>query len=215
MKSLAKVVVGIVTSVLLFSSSVCWAQFSDLEQKALHEEAAKIARNTGLSENDMYRNLSLMYRAKQFARVAQNTADPMEAKHADLRAHVYEFAADASLKIAFTLKVAKELIADLEKEQATGAKIVSPALSRRINGVGTAATDALLMAAKMTSAMVELASFEAAQGCNTKQKAYTVTCSEELQKSIAEIQAAMDILKKAVAPFANAAVLRGIKQFTY
>ena len=130
-----------------------------------------------------------------------------------MRAAVYEKVADTSVQIAFTLKIAKELLSDLEKEKATGAKVVSPALSRRINGVSAAGTDALLMAAKMSGAMVELASFEATQECNKKNSA--MRCSEELSKSVAKIQTAMDILTTAVKLFFSAVLIGTGRNFIY
>lgn len=200
----------------LFFAPACFAQLSDLEQKALHEEAEKLSRSTGLVEADLYRNLVLMYMAKQSERAAQNAANTVEAKHQHLRAVVYDVAADASLKVVFSIKAAKELIADLEKERkATDSTIVSPALSRRVNAVGNAATDALLTAAKMSSTMVDLASFEAQQECNSHKSGYAMRCSEALQRSVKEIETAMTILEKAVAPFGSVAILSGTKRFTY
>lgn len=200
----------------LFFAPACFAQLSDLEQKALHEEAAKIANNAGLGEDDLYRNLGFLYMAKQAERAAQNAAHPVEAKHQHLRAVVYEIAADASLKVAFTLKTAKELIAALEKEhKATNNKVLSPEMSHRVNAVGGAATDALLTVAQLSSAMIELASFEAVQECNAQKSGYLVRCSEDLQLAVNQIDIALEILKKSVAPFASAAILSGTKRFTY
>ena len=124
--------------------------------------------------------------------------------------------ADASLKVAFTLKTAKELIADIEKEHnAITNTVLSPEMSRRVNAVGSAVTDALLTTARMSSAMIELASFEAHQECNTQKPGYGVQCSKAIQKSVEEIETATAILEKAIAPFANAAILSGTKRFTY
>ena len=210
------VVCAVVAVFALCFASASFAQLSELEQKALHEEATKLSHDTGLAEADLYQNLGLLYLAQQAEHAAQRADDPVETAHQHLRAVVYDVATDASLKIVFSIKAARELIADLEKERkATDSTIVSPALSRRVNAVGNTATDALLTVTKMSSAMIDLASFEAHQKCNTQKIGYVVQCSEALQKSVKEIEAAVSILEKATKPFPKAAILGGMRQFTY
>lgn len=216
MKTFAKVVGGIVACFILFSVAVSSAELSDLEQNALHTEAAKLAKDIGLSEDVMYKNLVFLYLAKQSQRAAEHTSNPVEAKHQRLRARLYETTANALLKVAFTTKVGNELLADLQKEQKmTGGTVVSPKLSKRLNAFGNAAADALLTATRMSGQMVELASFEAAQECGTKKAGYAMQCLEGLQEAVRGIEAAMTILENMAKPFASAAMLGGAKQFTY
>lgn len=108
------------------------------------------------------------------------------------------------------------MIIDLQKEQeATGGKVVSPELSRRLNVFGSAVVDALLTVVKMSKQMVELASFEATQACGTQKIGYAVHCSEELKQAVRQIEAAMNMLEQAGKPFMDAAILGGTKHFTY
>lgn len=215
MKEFPNVVGGIIVLTLVFVS-VCSAQLSDLEQTALHQEAKKLTKDTGLGESDLYRNLVFLHLAKQSQRAAQNATNPIETQHQNLRADLYENAADASLKVAFLIEKSKQLIADLQKEQeVTNGKIVSQELTQRLNAFGTAVTDALLTTAKMSAQMMELASFEATQGCGTQKNGYVVYCLEELQQAVGNIQTAMGILEKTINPFIDAVILGGTKRFTY
>lgn len=216
MKSFTQVIGGIVVCFFFVFVSVCSAQLSDLEQRALHQEAAKLAKEIGVGENDMYRNLAFLHMSKQSRRIAEHATNSVEIKHQNLRSDLYESAADASLKVVFLIGKGKQLIVDLQEEQATtDGKIVSPELSHRINAFGSATTDALLTAAKMSRQMVELASFEAEQGCQTEKSGYVVHCTEELKKAVHDIEIAMTVLEKAVKPFEDAVMLGVTKHFTY
>lgn len=216
MRAFAQVIGGIVACSMFFLASVCSAQLSDLEQRTLHKEAAKLAEEIGVSEGQMYQNLALLYLAKQAQGIAQKTDNPVETEHQNLRAGLYESIANALLKTAHLEQKGKRLITDLQKEQeTTGGKVVSPKLSSRLNAFGSVVLDALLTVAKMSSQMVELASFEAAQGCGTRKIGYVVHCLEELQRAVRQIEAAMNVLEQAGKLFIDAAILGGMKKFTY
>lgn len=70
MKTFAKIVSGTVACFFLVFASICSAQLSDLKQKALREDAAKLAKEIGVGEHQMYQNLALLYLAKQAQGVA-------------------------------------------------------------------------------------------------------------------------------------------------
>ena len=93
--------------------------------------------------------------------------------------------------------------------------MVSPELSERLNAFGLAAADTLLTAATMSNQMVELASFEAAQGCGDKKAGYAVHCLEELQEAVRNIESAVSVLENAGKLLPGAAILGGTKKFTY
>lgn len=216
MKAFAKVICGTVVGVMLFFISICSAQLSDLEQRTLHEEAAKLAKEIGVSESQMYQNLAFLHLAKQSQKIAQNASNPIEAKHQGLRADVYESIANASLKTAYLGEKGNQLLADLQKEQKTkGGKTVSPELSRRINVFGKVVVDTLLTVMKMSQQMVELASFEAVEKCGTQKVGYVVHCSEELeQEATRQIEAAMNVLEQANKTLTDATILAGTKNST-
>lgn len=221
MKLSANVVGGIMAGFILFSVSVCFAQLNDLEQKALHEEAAKLAKEIGVSESQMYQNLALLHLAKQAKIAAQNTNNPIETEHKELLANLYEGMANTSLKTAFLMEKGKQLLADLQKEQEEAArgKVVSPELSLRLNAFGNAVVDALLTTAEMTRMSVELASFETTQGCDTQkisqETGYAFRCSEAVRKAVSDIKTTMTILGDAVKSFPGAAIFGVTRHFTY
>ncbi|MEK9194857.1 MAG: hypothetical protein AAB975_00645, partial [Patescibacteria group bacterium] len=88
MRTFTKVIGGIVACFILFSVGVCSAELSDVEQTALHAEAAKLAKEIGVDENVMYKNLVFLHLAKQSQRAAEHTDNPIESGHQRLRANL-------------------------------------------------------------------------------------------------------------------------------
>lgn len=186
---------------------------SEAEQKMLHQAAKEVAEQNGFDEAEMYWALAWMNAARKAEVAAKDASNRTVAKHERLRGGVYILGVDVLIQTAVVKKAVKELIADLQAEQQmTGGTVVSPELSRRINVVGVSAQGAMVAVDKMSSAMIELASFEAVQGCSD---GGGILCSEGLSKAVAEIQAAMVTLKKTIQPFFDAAKLNVGKTFTY
>ena len=213
MKTLVAVLVAIAVS--LGSIGVVSAEFSEAEQKAIRGEASTFAQKSGFPEEDAYRVHVLMYLATKSLNKAYSTKNPVEAEHEKLRANVYTYAANASLKVVWVLKRAQELLVDLKAEQVAGRTAVSPELSRRINSLGIGGVDAIGEAARMSNAMVALTSFEATQGCNTEKFGYTMHCLKTLQDGVEDIETAIAVLQQAMQPFSAIAVLGISKHFMY
>lgn len=206
--------VATIVSVMFFVG-FAHAELTEIEQKLLREEAVKSAQEAGLGEDEMYRVFTLSYLGQQAEKSTQSE-NAVETKHGELRAAVYNGAADASLKVALSLKEAKQLIVDLQVEQAaTGGKFVSPELSRRINGVGALGMATIQSVSRMNVARVNLASYEARVGCNSRQMGYVVHCVESLRQAVDEISSAMDLLKKALEPIVSVSLLSTGKHFMY
>ena len=214
MKTMVMVVMVFIASGLCLAGTVS-AELSEMEQKLLRKEATRLAKEKGLGEDELYRTLALSYLGQQAEKVASSN-NPVEAEHGKLRAAVYNGTADATIKIALSLKSAKEVIAALEAEQAANScAFVSPELSRRINGVGALGIATIHAVSTMNAARVNLASFEATLGCNSKQAGYVVKCLESLRQAVDEISSAMDLLKKVLEPIVSVSLLSTGRHFKY